>query len=88
MGCSGPNSRTAMGPMKMMTDMNLTKTDLERWILDFADRIIEQHLVLSDLDAASGDADHGSNMERGMSALLKSVPDWDQAATPGSSSRK
>ena len=83
MGCSGPNSRTAMGAMKMMTDKNLTKTDLEGWILDFAGQIIEQHLVLSDLDAASGDADHGSNMERGMSALLKSVPDWDKVATPG-----
>jgi dihydroxyacetone kinase-like protein len=69
--------------MKVTIDMNLTTTDLERWILDFADQIIEQHLVLSDLDAASGDADHGSNMERGMSALLKSAPDWDGAATPG-----
>ncbi|WP_395399448.1 dihydroxyacetone kinase subunit DhaL [Arthrobacter sp. UC242_113] len=67
----------------MTTDTNLTRTDLERWILDFADQIIQQHLILSDLDAASGDADHGSNMERGMSALLKSVPDWDGAATPG-----
>lgn len=72
-----------MGAMKMMTEKNLTKTDLEGWILDFAGQIIEQHLVLSDLDAASGDADHGSNMERGMSALLKSVPDWDEVATPG-----
>ncbi len=67
----------------MTTDTNLTRTDLHRWILDFADQIIQQHLVLSDLDAASGDADHGSNMERGMSALLKSVPEWDGAATPG-----
>jgi dihydroxyacetone kinase-like protein len=69
--------------MKMTTDTNLTRTDLERWILDFADQIIQQHLVLSDLDAASGDADHGSNMERGMSGLLKSMPGWDGAATPG-----
>lgn len=83
MGRSGPNSSIAVGTMKMTTDTNLTRTDLERWILDFADQIIQQHLTLSDLDAASGDADHGSNMERGMSALLKSVPDWDGAATPG-----
>lgn len=83
MGRSGPNSRAAVGTMKMTTDTNLTRTDLERWILDFADQIIQQHLVLSDLDAASGDADHGSNMERGMSALLKSVPAWDRASTPG-----
>lgn len=69
--------------MRMTTDTNLIRADLERWILDFADQIIQHHLVLSDLDAASGDADHGSNMERGMSALRKSVPDWDGAATPG-----
>lgn len=67
----------------MTAETNLTSTDLERWILDFADRIIEQHLLLSDLDAASGDADHGSNMERGMSALLKALPDWDRTAYPG-----
>ncbi|MDP9987410.1 dihydroxyacetone kinase-like protein [Arthrobacter oryzae] len=66
-----------------MTNVNLTRSDLERWILDFASRIMDEHLVLSDLDAASGDADHGSNMERGMSSLLKSVPDWDEAAAPG-----
>lgn len=67
----------------MTAETNLTRTDLERWILDFADQIIQQHLLLSDLDAASGDADHGSNMERGMSALLKAMPDWDPAAAPG-----
>lgn len=67
----------------MTAENNLTRTDMERWILDFADRIIQQHLLLSDLDAASGDADHGSNMERGMSALLKAMPDWDRTATPG-----
>ncbi|MCO4273305.1 dihydroxyacetone kinase subunit DhaL [Pseudarthrobacter sp. HLT3-5] len=64
-------------------EMSLTRPDLERWILDFAHQIIEQHVVLSDLDAASGDADHGSNMERGMSALLQSVPGWDSTALPG-----
>lgn len=65
------------------TDISLTRQDLERWVLDFAQQIIEQHVVLSDLDAASGDADHGSNMERGMSALLQVVQDWNEAATPG-----
>lgn len=64
-------------------EMDLTRPDLERWVLDFAHQIIEQHVVLSDLDAASGDADHGSNMERGMSALLQSVPGWDGTALPG-----
>ncbi|MDO5866719.1 hypothetical protein [Paenarthrobacter sp. SD-2] len=43
--------------MKMTTDTNLTRTDLERWILDFADQIIQQHLTLSDLDVLSRQVD-------------------------------
>lgn len=64
-------------------EVNLSRSDLERWILDFAHEIIDRHVILSDLDAASGDADHGSNMERGMSALLGATPGWDSTALPG-----
>jgi len=61
----------------------LTRVDLERWIVDFGRRVIDQHEALSDLDAASGDADHGSNMERGLSSLLTAVGGWDSAGRPG-----
>lgn len=64
-------------------EVTLSRSDLERWILDFAHEIIDRHVILSDLDAASGDADHGSNMERGMSALLRATPGWDSTALPG-----
>lgn len=69
--------------MTMSSNGSVTRSDLERWVLDFATQIIQQHLILSDLDAASGDADHGSNMERGMSALRNALPDWDEGAVPG-----
>lgn len=69
--------------MNTTTLTGLTRADLERWIIDFARRIIDQHEALSDLDAASGDADHGSNMERGMSSLLETLGDWEATDQPG-----
>lgn len=84
MGRSGSHGNTAMGAMRMTTmNEQLTREDLQRWVLDFAAQIVEQHVILSDLDAASGDADHGANMERGMSALLQAVPRWDRHLLPG-----
>lgn len=61
----------------------LTRSDLERWIRDFCQQIMVHHESLSNLDAATGDADHGSNMERGMSSLLVSLPGWDPTSLPG-----
>ncbi|NJC21508.1 dihydroxyacetone kinase-like protein [Arthrobacter pigmenti] len=61
----------------------ITRADLDRWIREFARRIISEHESLSDLDAASGDADHGSNMERGMTSLLEALGNWDPGQLPG-----
>ena len=36
------------------------------WIADYASTVAEQADYLTDLDRAIGDADHGSNMKRGM----------------------
>lgn len=60
----------------------LDTENLRRWVLDFAHRILDEHEALSDLDAASGDADHGSNMHRGMSSLLGAIPEWGEEALP------
>ena len=72
-----------MDTVKTTIEPGLTRVDLERWIVDFGRRVIDQHEALSDLDAASGDADHGSNMERGLSSLLTVVGGWDSAGRPG-----
>jgi|SRR5829696_1236405 len=40
------------------------------WVREFARVISENAQHLSDLDAAIGDADHGINMDRGMTAVL------------------
>ncbi|WP_458319985.1 dihydroxyacetone kinase subunit DhaL [Mycolicibacterium brisbanense] len=50
--------------------------DLDRltaWIREFARLIAENAPYLSDLDAAIGDADHGINMDRGMTAVVAAL---------------
>jgi phosphoenolpyruvate---glycerone phosphotransferase subunit DhaL len=45
-------------------------TQLTAWIREFARVIGENAQLLTDLDAAIGDADHGINMERGVTAVI------------------
>src|SRR6201991_4234394 len=45
------------------------------WIREYARVIGENAQFLSDLDAAIGDADHGINMERGMTEVLAALDD-------------
>lgn len=50
----------------------MTKFDVNHasaWMGDFATRIQEHAAELTELDRQIGDADHGSNMERGMKAV-------------------
>ena len=53
--------------------MNSQQT--RRFLSLYAQNISENAAYLTELDAAIGDADHGSNMERGMSAVLCSLPE-------------
>lgn len=56
---------------------------MTRWIREYARVIAENGQYLSDLDAAIGDADHGINMDRGMTAVLAALdeaPPADMAA--------
>ncbi len=42
----------------------------DRWLRKFAATIHDNAALLTDLDSAIGDADHGSNMDRGMNAVV------------------
>jgi phosphoenolpyruvate---glycerone phosphotransferase subunit DhaL len=53
-----------------MTDGRITVEELKRWLAEFARLVTEHRDELTTLDAAIGDADHGTNMERGMSAVV------------------
>ena len=56
--------------MTNRTDQTVDLPALTGWIREFARVIGENAQLLTDLDAAIGDADHGINMERGMAAVL------------------
>jgi phosphoenolpyruvate---glycerone phosphotransferase subunit DhaL len=46
---------------------------LDRWIRVFAGQIAANKELLTQLDSAIGDADHGANMDRGMSAVVAAL---------------
>jgi dihydroxyacetone kinase-like protein len=56
-----------------MADGRVTLDELKRWLQEFARLIAEQHTQLSELDAAIGDGDHGTNMHRGMQAAVANL---------------
>jgi phosphoenolpyruvate---glycerone phosphotransferase subunit DhaL len=56
-------------------DENVTTAVLEEWVRRFATLVAQNRDYLTDLDAAIGDADHGSNMDRGMKAAVAALDD-------------
>ena len=53
----------------------MTTAALEAWVRSFAPLVAEKRDHLTELDAAIGDADHGSNMDRGMKAAVAALDD-------------
>ncbi len=49
------------------------------WLRSYAETISEHAAELTDLDAAIGDADHGTNMNRGMQAVVAAIDGGDFA---------
>lgn len=56
---------------------SLTTNDFAAWLRDFAEVIHANAAMLNGLDAKIGDADHGTNMDRGMSAVVKELDSTD-----------
>lgn len=54
-----------------MTDVDVAA--LTRWLDEFARLVGEHKQELTQLDSAIGDADHGTNMDRGMSAVVAAL---------------
>jgi phosphoenolpyruvate---glycerone phosphotransferase subunit DhaL len=55
---------------------------LTGWVREFARVIGENAQSLTDLDAAIGDADHGINMDRGMTAVIEALDLGEAGAAP------
>jgi dihydroxyacetone kinase-like protein len=66
-----------------MSDGRITVAGLKNWLEEFARLIDEQRTELSDLDAAIGDGDHGTNMDRGMQAVLGRLAELTDDSTVG-----
>jgi dihydroxyacetone kinase-like protein len=49
---------------------SLTVEKFEAWLRGFAAVVHDNAALLTELDSAIGDADHGSNMDRGMTAVV------------------
>ncbi|MEP9383048.1 dihydroxyacetone kinase subunit DhaL [Nocardioides sp. KR10-350] len=56
---------------------------LRRWLVAFAEEVADNRDLLTSLDAAIGDADHGINMDRGMTAVVAALPEPSADAQPG-----
>src|SRR3954468_22612767 len=69
MGRSGAHARSAMGALTMAGG-RISVEELADWLREFGRLVTEHRDELTTLDAAIGDADHGTNMERGMSAVV------------------
>jgi phosphoenolpyruvate---glycerone phosphotransferase subunit DhaL len=53
---------------RLNMDETVGTAALDRWVRSFALLVAENKDLLTDLDAAIGDGDHGANMDRGMGA--------------------
>lgn len=59
----------------------MNSAQMRAFLQGFTDRIQTHAQELTDLDAAIGDADHGTNMQRGLSAVMAALPaEGDPAA--------
>ena len=54
---------------------NVDVAALARWIREFARLVAANKDLLTTLDSAIGDADHGTNMDRGMAAVAAALAD-------------
>jgi len=56
-----------------MTDGTVNLDGIVSWLARFRDLVTEQRAELTELDSAIGDADHGANMTRGMTAVIEKI---------------
>src|SRR6185437_7721551 len=69
------------GPTMEAGGTSVDAGTVKRWVETAAATLHEQRDYLTQLDAAIGDADHGTNMDRGFTAVVAKLDGLD--ATPG-----
>lgn len=73
MGCPGEHRRAPLGSLRTMSTSTISLDQLIAWLSRFRDLVTEKQSYLTELDSAIGDADHGSNMVRGMNAVVEKI---------------
>jgi dihydroxyacetone kinase-like protein len=66
-----------------MEGASVNADTVQRWLRDAAASLKENRDYLTQLDAAIGDADHGTNMDRGFTAVLEKLDAADAPTAPG-----
>jgi dihydroxyacetone kinase-like protein len=66
-----------------MSEASVNADTVYRWLREAAAAMHEQRDYLTQLDAAIGDADHGTNMDRGFAAVLARLNGTGEALAPG-----
>jgi dihydroxyacetone kinase-like protein len=56
-----------------MTHSTVSLNQLTAWLSSFEALVTEHRAYLTELDSAIGDADHGANMARGMTAVMEKI---------------
>jgi phosphoenolpyruvate---glycerone phosphotransferase subunit DhaL len=67
--------------------MGVSLDEFSQWMHRYADVVHDNAGLLTELDSAIGDADHGSNMDRGMKAVVAAL-DADTFETPDAMFKK
>lgn len=66
-----------------MPDGTVTLERLVAWLARYTELVDENRTYLTELDSAIGDADHGSNMARGMTAVMAAIAESTPTAVDG-----
>lgn len=67
----------------MLAQRTVTATVITSWMSEVAAAIRAESEYLTQLDAAIGDGDHGTNMTRGFNAVQKALAGQDASLSPG-----
>jgi phosphoenolpyruvate---glycerone phosphotransferase subunit DhaL len=82
-GCSGTHPRAPLGVLKVRTQTAVRATTVNAWMTETAATVRDQRDYLTQLDAAIGDGDHGTNMDRGFAAVEKALAGQNGDLPPG-----
>jgi len=71
------------GAERVQGGTSVNADTVRRWLEQAAASLHEQRDYLTQLDAAIGDADHGTNMDRGFTAVVEKLGETDGPVLPG-----